>query len=68
MRLRLALSVLAGAVLLATASADAGTQEKAAVPFTIEYYYKIKWGYAAEWMDLYKKNHYPILVRRGGDH
>lgn len=31
--------------------------------FTYEFYYKIKWGYFEEWMELYKKNHYPILKR-----
>lgn len=33
-------------------------------PFTVEYFYKIKWGYTAEWMDLYKKNHYPVLLKQ----
>ena len=31
------------------------------MPYTVEYYYKVKWGYFDEFMDLYKKNHYPIL-------
>ncbi len=31
-------------------------------PFTVEYYYKIKWGYQDEWLKLYKKNHWPILL------
>ena len=30
-------------------------------PYTVEYYYKVKWGYLDEFLDLYKKNHYPIL-------
>ena len=29
--------------------------------YTVEYYYKAKWGYLDEFLDLYKKNHYPIL-------
>jgi len=33
-------------------------------PFTVEYYYKVKWGYFAEFYELYKKNHYPILKRQ----
>ena len=33
------------------------------VPFTAEYYYKVKWGYFNEFMDLYKKNHWPLVVR-----
>jgi hypothetical protein len=29
-------------------------------PFTVEYYYKIKWGYANDFIDLWKKNHFPL--------
>ena len=36
----------------------------AARPFTVEYYYKIRWGHFDEWMELYKRNHYPILERQ----
>lgn len=28
---------------------------------TIEYYYRIKWGHAGEFLKLYKKNHEPLL-------
>ncbi|MFM8740911.1 MAG: hypothetical protein ACKOC0_12005, partial [Cytophagales bacterium] len=31
--------------------------------FTIENYYKAKWGYADEFLALYKKNHYPLLKK-----
>jgi hypothetical protein len=31
--------------------------------FTIENYYKVKWGSAAEFIDLWKKNHYPLLKK-----
>jgi len=31
--------------------------------FTIENYYKAKWGYAEEFIELYKKNHYPLLKK-----
>ena len=30
-------------------------------PFTVEYYYKAKWGYTDEFLQLFKKNHYPVL-------
>lgn len=30
--------------------------------YTVDYYYKIKWGYFDEFLQLYKKNHYPILA------
>ena len=32
-------------------------------PFVVEGYYKVKWGYADEFLALYKKNHYPILKK-----
>ena len=33
-------------------------------PFVVEYYYKAKWGYADEFIRLFKKNHYPILMKQ----
>ena len=32
-------------------------------PFVAEYYYKAKWGYADEFIALFKKNHYPVLKK-----
>lgn len=32
-------------------------------PFVVEYYYKIKWGHADEFLKLFKKNHYPLLKK-----
>ncbi len=37
-------------------------------PYTIAYYYKVRWGYFDEFLQLFKKNHYPVLkadVERG---
>jgi len=31
--------------------------------FTIENYYKVKWGYADEFISLWKTNHYPLLKK-----
>ena len=31
--------------------------------FTEESYYKIKWGYANEFIELWKKNHYPLMKK-----
>ncbi len=33
-------------------------------PFVVEYYYKAKWGYAEEFIRLFKKNHYPFLKKQ----
>jgi hypothetical protein len=33
-------------------------------PFLVEYYYTAKWGYADEFIRLFKKNHYPVLKKQ----
>ena len=38
-------------------------QAAAGRPFSVEYYYKVKWGHFDEFMELYTRNHYPILQR-----
>jgi hypothetical protein len=38
--------------------------EASGKPFVIEYYYKAKWGYADEFLQLFKKNHYPLLKKQ----
>jgi hypothetical protein len=32
--------------------------------YVVEYYYKAKWGYAEEFLTLFKKNHLPILKKQ----
>ncbi len=32
-------------------------------PYTVEYYYKVQWGHQQEFLDLFLKNHYPLLKR-----
>ena len=39
---------------------------EADAPFAVEYYYKVKWGHFSEFLELYKKNHYPILKAQMG--
>jgi hypothetical protein len=38
-------------------------QVSADQPYTIEYYYKCQWGHQAEFLTLFKKNHYPLLEK-----
>jgi len=45
------------------ASFSLKAQTKKDEPFTIENYYKVKWGYADEFIDLWKINHYPLLKK-----
>ena len=43
------------------ARAQEAKSAPAAEPFLIEYYYKAKWGHAAEFIRLFKKNYLPLL-------
>src|SRR5687768_11646152 len=44
-------------------AAGAQTPARAEQPYTVEYYYQTRWGYAAEFIRLFKKNHYPVLKK-----
>lgn len=39
------------------------TDKKEPSVYTVEYYYKVKWGFQAEFIALFKKNHYPVLKK-----
>jgi hypothetical protein len=64
-------AVILAAVLAAVISGSAPTAAQnnanptasADKPFVIEYYYKVKWGHADEFIALFKKNHYPVLKK-----
>lgn len=43
--------------------AQAQSMSAAEKPFVIEYYYKVKWGHADEFIALFRKNHYPVLKK-----
>jgi len=32
--------------------------------FTVEYYYKARWGFAEEFLALFRKNHWPVLQKQ----
>lgn len=53
-------AVILSVVLFKTANLNA--QDKKDY-FTIENYYKVKWGFADEFINLWKVNHYPLLKR-----
>ena len=33
-------------------------------PVTAAYYYRVKWGFEKEWLELFLRNHWPILRER----
>lgn len=66
--MRRILLVLLGAVVGAGVSMPlmaqgAPPQGGADQPYTVEYYYKAKWGHQQEFLDLFLKNHYPLLKK-----
>ena len=38
-------------------------QNAANQPYTMEYYYKVQWGHQQEFLNLFLKNHYPLLKK-----
>ena len=41
----------------------APTRAGADQPYTMEYYYKVQWGHQQEFLQLFLKNHYPLLMK-----
>jgi hypothetical protein len=33
-------------------------------PYAIEFYYKVRWGTLPEFLELFRKNHYPVLLKQ----
>lgn len=56
------LFVIASVLACAMAHADGARAQDQ--PFVVEYYYKARWGYANEFIQLFKKNHYPVLKKQ----
>ncbi len=56
------LTVTMMAIVPLRAAAPDGT-DQADEPFAVEYYYKIQWGHFPEFLELYRRNHYPILKK-----
>jgi hypothetical protein len=44
-------------------SQGAPAQGGADQPYTVEYYYKVQWGHQQEFLELFLKNHYPLLKK-----
>jgi hypothetical protein len=66
LRTALVFTVLAAALVFAvgfSGHARAQVPSTPDKPYVIEYYYKTKWGHADEFLTLFKKNHYPVLMK-----
>jgi hypothetical protein len=60
--------VLVSLLLFASSSSlfaqGAPPQGGANKPYAMEYYYKVQWGHQQEFLNLFLKNHYPLLQER----
>jgi hypothetical protein len=57
--LTLVLSTLAPMAFAQGAPPQGGADQ----PYTLEYYYKVQWGHQQEFLQLFLKNHYPLLLK-----
>ncbi|HEV2326632.1 MAG TPA: hypothetical protein VGS10_22015, partial [Terracidiphilus sp.] len=64
---RILFAILAGVFALPCAAhlqaQGAPPQGLAGQPYTIEYYYKVQWGHQQEFLDLFLRNHWPLLKK-----
>ena len=57
------ISILYAVLTLPTLAQGAPPQGAANQPYTMEYYYKVQWGHQQEFLELFLKNHYPLLKK-----
>jgi len=55
--------IFAASVAAPLKAQGAPPQVSADQPYTVEYYYKCQWGHQAEFLQLFLKNHYPLLKK-----
>ncbi len=58
-----AVALLLSVFSLALSAQGAPPQGAADQPYTMEYYYKVQWGHQQEFLQLFLKNHYPLLKK-----
>jgi hypothetical protein len=61
--MRKALLALLAAAAALPLFAQAPAQSAAGEPYIMEYYYKVQWGHQQEFLNLFLKNHYPLLKK-----
>ena len=56
--------LVASLALISSVKADPPQNKSNDEAFVADYYYKAKWGYADEFIRLFKKNHFPVLKKQ----
>jgi len=57
------LALTLAAFALPLVAQGAPPQNAADQPYVMEYYYKVQWGHQQEFLQLFLKNHYPLLKK-----
>ena len=60
---RILIALLLAASSLPMLGQGAPPQGGADQPYVMEYYYKVQWGHQQEFLQLFLKNHYPLLKK-----
>jgi hypothetical protein len=60
----IAMAILMSASGGPSASGQSSQPAQREQPYAVEYYYKSRWGFADEFIRLFKKNHYPVLKKQ----
>jgi hypothetical protein len=55
--------LIAFAITVPLMAQGAPPQGGADQPYSVEYYYKVQWGHQQEFLELFLKNHYPLLKK-----
>jgi len=55
--------MLSGLALVVMMIVGPAQQRPTETVYMVEYYYKVKWGHQEEFLQLFKKNHYPVLLK-----
>jgi len=58
-KMTLALALISSPLVAQGAPPQGGANQ----PYTMEYYYKTQWGHQQEFLQLFLKNHYPLLQK-----
>ena len=57
----LLIAIFVGVVATLASAQGAPPHASANDPYVMEYYYKVQWGHQQEFLQLFLKNHYPLL-------
>ena len=64
MKKLLVIALITGAVAAAGHAQAPASQPGARPERTVWYFYRVKWGFQDEFLDLFQRNHYPLLKAR----